>query len=101
MTTRRPELNGSSARLAGAGRVALAMALGALLAEGARHLSFAAPAEAQRNVQGGILNPADQRNEMIKQLKSLNEKLVSMERALGGELDVRVVSMPDGGGSGD
>jgi hypothetical protein len=101
MRTRRPELSGSSTRLAGAGRVALALAAGALLAEGARHITFAAPVEAQRNVQGGILNPADQRNEMIKQLKALNEKLGAMERAIGEEFDVNVLSMPAGSGSGD
>jgi hypothetical protein len=91
-------------RLGAWGRAALAIAAGALLAEGARHLSFAAPAEAQRSVQGGILNPADQRNEMIKQLKALNERLGKIERAMSSEaIDVNVLSMPSGGpaASGD
>lgn len=101
MTTRERERNDSRARLAGAGRVALAVLAGALLAEGARHVSFATPAEAQRSVQGGLLNPADQRNEMIKQLKALNERLGAMERALDEDFDVNVLSMPAGSGSGD
>jgi|GEM_PF-2142852 len=88
----------SQPRLAGFGRLALAVAAGVILAEGFRHAAYAAPAEAQRAIQGGILNPADQRNEMIVQLRKLNDRLADLERALSSDaFDVNVLSMPSGG----
>ena len=77
------------------GRLALAAVAGALIAQGTGVLTFASPAQAQRAGSSGILNPADQRNEMIVELRKLNDRLGKLEKAVtASTFDVNVVSMP-------
>lgn len=49
----------------------------------------------------GIINPADQRNMIIDELRRLNARIESLEKSLDGPIEVEVVSMPRGGGEGD
>lgn len=87
----------TTGRFADAGRLALAVIGGVIVVEAARVAVFAAPAQAQAGTRqgAGILNPADQRNEMIKELRALNTRLSALESAVtGSTFDVNVVSMP-------
>jgi len=44
----------------------------------------------------GLINPADQRREIIRHLESVNKRLEKLTRTLtDGALEVRVVEMPD------
>lgn len=48
-----------------------------------------------RETVGGFVNPADQRNQMIAELKRLNERIGGLEKKLkDGPLEVIVVEMP-------
>jgi len=92
--TRRTRTTG---RFADTGRLVLAVVGGVLVVEAVRVAVFTAPAEAQAGTRqgAGILNPADQRNEMIQELRALNTRLSTLESAVtGATFDVNVVSMP-------
>jgi len=93
------ERSTSRSRAGRFGRTALAVAAGVLLAEAGRHALTPATAEAQRSTHGagGILNPADQRNEMIDELRKLNKQMKKLEDQFSGVLDVNVLSMPSQG----
>ena len=77
-------------------RTLLAMLAGAALSIAGGRMLAPQTAEAQRVARpsGGILNPADQRNEMIDELRKINTRLVKLEKGLDSALDVNVVSMP-------
>jgi hypothetical protein len=78
-------------------RLVLAVAAGALLAQtGGR---FLAPAEAEAQLNSvrnasGIINPEDQRNEIIDELKKINARLADIEKSFDGTIDVNVITMP-------
>ncbi len=80
------------------GRLALAMIAGGVLTLAGGKLLAPQTAEAQRSSRvtgaSGILNPADQRNEMIRELRKISEKIESLEKTLDKALDVNVVTMP-------
>jgi len=80
----------------GRGRIVLAMLAGAALSITGGQLFAPQTAEAQRVARpgGGILNPADQRNEMIDELRKINDRLAKVEKGLDKALDVNVVTMP-------
>jgi len=81
---------------AGSGRLALAMLAGAVLSIAGGRVLAPQEAEAQRSVRHatGILNPADQRNEMIQELKKIGAKLAELEKSFDSTLDVNVLTMP-------
>lgn len=64
------------------------------------HLDGAGAANvAHAQATGGVVNPADQRNQMIKELRKMSERIdklnSSFERAFsGGPVDVAVVEFP-------
>jgi hypothetical protein len=64
------------------------------------HLDGAGTANvANAQVTGGVVNPADQRNQMIKELRKMSERMdkltSSFDRAFaGGPVDVAVVEFP-------
>lgn len=80
------------------GRIVLAMLAGAALTLGGGRLLAPQTAEAQRQTStrggSGILNPADQRNEMIRELRKIGAKMDELEKSLDKALDVNVVTMP-------
>lgn len=82
----------------GHGRIVLAMLAGAALSLAGGHLLTPQTAEAQRHTASrsgsGILNPADQRNEMIQELRKISAKMGELEKSLDKALDVNVVTMP-------
>ncbi|RMH24215.1 MAG: hypothetical protein D6693_10220 [Planctomycetota bacterium] len=57
----------------------------------------AGPVRADR-APGGIINPADQRREMIAELRRVSAKLDALQEAFSKPLEVRVVEMPPGSG---
>ncbi len=63
-------------------------------------LSREAPGDRQAFAQsatpsGGMLNPADQRNQMIAELRRLNDAVTRLEQAMNKPVQVEVVRMPD------
>jgi hypothetical protein len=66
-------------------------------------LARESPGERQAHAQaatpsGGMLNPADQRNEMIAELRRLNARLEQIQQRLDATLTVDVKSMPQAKG---
>lgn len=86
------------------GRLVLALAAGALLTQAGGRILAPSTAQAQRSSRPalGIVNPADQRNEMIDELREISSRLSGLEKAFDGTLDVNVISMPaQQGNNGD
>jgi len=85
---------------------AIAVLLAAHLAQSTVGLPGVSSADAQsRNAtrqSGGIINPADQRQAMIAELRRLNDKMDALSDRLGRPpFDVNVKSMPRTQGDGD
>lgn len=88
---------------------AIAVLLGLAVAQGTIGLPEAQEAMAQRvsNASGGsgdagIINPADQRQMMIAELRRMNEKLDKLNGVLARTpLDVNVVAMPKAAAGGE
>jgi len=51
-------------------------------------------ADAGDGGRGGIINPADQRRQMIQQLGRINDRLGSIQERLDQTMEVDVVAMP-------
>ncbi len=54
----------------------------------------AGPSQAHR--PQGVVNPADQRNDMIKELRRVNLKLDALNEKLSRPFEVKVIQMPAG-----
>ncbi len=81
----------------------IACLLALVLAQGVVGLPSPAMAQASReritpDPARGIVNPADQRAEIIAELRKLTSKMETLGARLGasGPIEVRVVEMPDG-----
>ena len=75
--------------------IALNVILGlALLAEWTPTTTASANSPTTARRPQGVVNPADQRRDMIKELRKVNQKLDAMKEKLSAPLDVRVIDMP-------
>ena len=69
--------------------------LGVIAMRGLDGAPGTAEAAGNRNT-GGVVNPADQRQEMILELRRVSEKLDALNKTLAKPIKAEIVSMPDG-----
>lgn len=97
--TRRTTMKHNMMRLAPAGLgLLVGLAVGAALPRSGSVIEQAAasPPSGLNRDRGGLINPADQRREIVNQLESMNKRIERLTKRLAdGAIEVKVVEMPD------
>lgn len=73
---------------------AIALLLAAVLFQNTTGAPALSEASADTRGSGGLANPADQRREMINELKRVNDRLERLSREIKAPIEVEVVRMP-------